>query len=124
MVNNLLKYPIENIKRVIVVDTQRRDRVKHLGEEILKKLDENQLECFIYDHHPPNPQRDLKEGKKLVKFWGSCCSVIVDEIKNYNQENPTSKIHLSKEEASILAIGIYEDTGAFLYEYTKTQDLL
>lgn len=93
LVFNLVKFPKNQFTKVVIVDTAKSTRIKHLGE-YLDKCEKKEVDVWVYDHHDPIEEQDLKVEKKeqvFVHSWGSACSVIVNEIKKHNQKNPESK---------------------------------
>ncbi len=67
---------------------------------------------ILYDHHKPDFKYD--EGK--VEEVGSATTLLVEELMKRD-------IPLTPEEASLIALGIYEDTGGFTYDGTTGRDL-
>ena len=70
-------------------------------------------DIYIYDHHPKAP----KGFKGKVDAVGSATTLIVEELQRLNKR-------ISPEDATILAFGIYEDTGSLTYEGTTERDAL
>ncbi|WP_448584113.1 CBS domain-containing protein [Thermocrinis sp.] len=70
-------------------------------------------DIYIYDHHPKAP----KDFKGKVDMVGSATTLIVEELQRLNKS-------ISPEDATILAFGIYEDTGSLTYEGTTERDAL
>lgn len=101
---------IENIEKLVIVDNS---SLKRVGERILE-FSKN-ADVIVYDHHP-----DIKNSSKEIKTnsfkIGAITSYFVNEIAKKN-------ISLTPEEATLLAIAIYEDTGNFLYNTTTPLDL-
>ena len=122
LITHLNKVPTNDIERVVIVDTSVKERLLHLGGELIEKVEKGEIKAIIFDNHPQNEEKDLK-GITHRKAWGSTCSLLVDEIKRINESKQEEKIELTKEEATIIAIGIYEDTGAFLFAGTQSEDL-
>ncbi len=102
---------LTKVKRVIVVDTRSK---KRLGS-LYKLIDKPDVEVIIYDHHEP-PEDDIKADKLYYKITGSNVTLMLEHIKKAN-------IEISPEEATLLALGIYEDTGFFTYISTTAEDL-
>ncbi|WP_461831617.1 CBS domain-containing protein [Aquifex sp.] len=69
-------------------------------------------EIIVYDHHPSG---DIKNFKGKVEKVGAATTLVVEELMNKN-------IPLTPEEATLLAFGIYEDTGNLTYEGTTPRD--
>ncbi len=99
------------VTRLIVVDTRQRSRLDRLQE----CLDNPGLEIHLYDHHPDAPG-DMKGDLEIVEETGSTATVFVRLFKEKH-------IELSSDEATLMALGIYEDTGSFLHSTTTPEDL-
>ncbi len=99
------------VKRVVICDTRQKSRVPHI-RQILEKGD---VEVHVFDHHP-DTEEDVDADKKVVKEIGATTSILVSIIKDKG-------IHITPEEATIMGMGIYEDTGGFLFSSTKPEDL-
>ncbi|MDR1360485.1 MAG: CBS domain-containing protein [Deltaproteobacteria bacterium] len=102
---------LSQIRLLVVVDTHQAHRLAHLGE----LLDKPGLVIHVYDHHPDS-ERDLSARKKTIRLWGATSSILAQLIRK-------KKIVLSRDEATLLGLGIYEDTGAFTFPSTTGQDL-
>ncbi|MCS6957671.1 MAG: CBS domain-containing protein [Aquificaceae bacterium] len=83
----------------------------HGYEEYLQRYGKRIGEVYIYDHHP-NAPRSFK-GK--VDMVGSCTTLLVEELIE-------RKMPIDPESATLLALGIYEDTGMLTYEGTTHRD--
>jgi tRNA nucleotidyltransferase (CCA-adding enzyme) len=88
------------ITRVILVDTRRRDRIGALAEIVARPG----VELHVYDHHPASPD-DLAGAHELVEEVGANTTLMVELLRRRS-------LALSPEEATVLALGIYEDTGS------------
>ncbi|MGE5398358.1 MAG: CBS domain-containing protein [Chitinophagales bacterium] len=100
---------INEIKRVIVVDT---NNVNRLG--LLKGLGELDVEYFVYDHHPTS-EDDIVGTIHEVHKVGAATTILVELIKK-------ADLSISPFEATILALGVYEDTGSLLFSSTTARD--
>ncbi len=83
----------------------------HNYEEYLQRFGKRIAKIHIYDHHPDAPRSF--EGK--VDKVGSCTTILVEELMHKNKP-------IDPESATILALGIYEDTGMLTYEGTTYRD--
>lgn len=101
----------EKVKSVILVDNTNYNRLGKLGK-FLKNNPEIPVIC--YDHH-----ERLNNSKHFMYYHqenlGSCVSLIMQDIMERN-------INIEPFLASILALGIYEDTGSFLAVDTNSKD--
>ncbi len=99
-----------NIERIIIVDTKIPSRIGE-GKEFLKAPN---AEIIVFDHHPPSA-RDIKNAKIISRNTGSNTTILVDLLKK-------KKEILSHFEATLLALGIYEDTGSFMFPSVSSMD--
>lgn len=97
------------IEKIVLVDTHNLQRAAGVKEEGVLE----QIPLVIYDHHPYDGV--ITEGMHIESI-GSCTSLIIEEIKKLN-------IQLSPFEATLLALGIYDDTGSLLFESTTVRDV-
>jgi len=101
---------LKQVSRVIVVDTANPER---LGQ--LKELSQNgMLDFHIYDHHP-HVADDLAGSVHEIHQTGALTTVMVEKII-------ARDIAISPFDATILALGIYEDTGSLLFPSTTERD--
>lgn len=100
----------ESVKLLVVCDTRQRPRVSHV-HPVLKNPG---LQIHLYDHHPDTTD-DLVADMSMVKDWGSTTTIITHEIMERG-------IQLGPEEATLLGLGIYEDTGSFGFNTTTPED--
>ncbi|MCW7754196.1 CBS domain-containing protein [Desulfobotulus sp. H1] len=100
----------ETIKTLVIVDTRQKDRI---GE--LASLTQSQdIALHIYDHHPPAPG-DLRGQIHVCGETGATVSLMVPLLIQHS-------IRLTPEEATLLAMGIYEDTGHLTSNSTTAED--
>ncbi len=102
----------ESVKKIVVCDTRQISRLSHI-QNILKA--NPGIEFHVYDHHPPS-EEDINASFGVVKRWGAAASILVSIIKERN-------IPITAEEATIIGMGIYEDTGNFTFSSTTYHDL-
>lgn len=94
------------VKRLFVVDTQRVPSVRGLKSSI---------PTHIIDHHPikdPLPQNYTI----VCELVGAVTTLLVEQIQQRD-------IALNSLEATLLALGIYEDTGSLSYKTTTPRDI-
>lgn len=101
------------LERIVLCDTRQRDRVGVIAEWLAERPD---LELIVYDHHPPS-EDDLEVGGGLVDPGaGSTSTLLLEEIDRRG-------LDLSVSEATLLLMGIYEDTGCLSYPSTGARDM-
>ncbi|HOL03891.1 MAG TPA: CBS domain-containing protein [Fervidobacterium sp.] len=112
-----LKKLSEPIDELIIVDTNGLDRV---GDEIKSRLS-NDVKITIIDHHPEiwPASEGMASGERVEKIFrqvGAATTIVVNMLKE-------NGIKITSEEATLLAIGIYEDTGSLLFSSTTIEDV-
>lgn len=99
---------MDEVEGIILVDTQRMP-----GVNGLKKT----LPVEIIDHHQPFERDDLKPHETfLSEEVGAATTLLVERIQQQH-------IALSTLEATLMALGIYEDTGSLSYGTTTPRDI-
>ncbi|NLW81532.1 MAG: CBS domain-containing protein [Desulfovibrionales bacterium] len=101
---------LDAVRLLVVVDTRQRARLTHV-EPLLAIPG---LEIHIYDHHPPSEDA-LTGTEEFCRPWGATTSIIVDRIRELS-------LAVSEDEATILGLGIFEDTGGFMFSATTGHD--
>lgn len=101
---------LAEVDLLIVVDTMQPNRLGRLVD-ILKNP---KLQVHIYDHHP-RVEGDLKGDVEIVESLGAVTTLLVEEIKRRD-------IPVSPFEATVLALGIYADTGCLVFGSTTDRD--
>lgn len=105
------KIKIEEITKLIIVDTRIKRRIGPFAN-VLKKRD---LEIHIYDHHPSTAD-DIKGDIDVIEEVGATTTIILRKLKEMNLE-------ISPIEATLFALGIYEDTGSLTFSTTTIDDI-
>jgi len=103
---------ISNIRRLIVVDTKGPGRIGRFAEIVSKPG----IEIHIYDHHP-FAKGDIKGTLEVVEEVGATATIFSDILKS-------KELHPSPMEATILCLGIYEETGSLMFPSTTERDIL
>lgn len=103
---------LKDVKSMIVVDT--RDS-KRLGT-LAKCLNNPGISVELYDHHPSTINA-MKGSLEIIRDVGSTATI-------FTQLFQEKKIEINSEEATVLALGIYQDTGSLTHSTTTADDLL
>jgi len=101
-----------NVKRLVLVDTKQPGRIGRLSS-LLKISD---LEIHIYDHHP-DMANDIKGHYEVIRPTGATVSILTGILRERG-------IRISSDEATIMCLGIYEDTGSFNFPSTTEEDFM
>lgn len=98
------------VTSLIMVDTRDPDRIGEFRDVALTPG----VEIIVYDHHPP-AEGDLAGIDDRSLDVGSTTSILVHEIRERG-------IALTPLEASVLLLGIHEDTGSLTYPGATAYD--
>ncbi|CCK80169.1 CBS domain-containing protein [Desulfobacula toluolica] len=96
--------------RLVIVDTRQTSRLPQVSD-LLRKKD---IKIDIYDHHPAM-EGDLKGSVEITRQTGATITILCSLLQE-------KKFFPTPEEATIMALGIYEDTGLFTYSSTTRED--
>jgi len=107
----LKNIPQDQIQRLIVVDTRQASRIGDFAQ----CLNNQGLDIHLYDHHPDTPD-DLHGSEEHVRQVGSTTTIFVRLFRKKG-------LQLTPEEATLMAMAIYEDTGSFAFDTTTPEDL-
>ena len=102
---------MDDVKRLIIVDNRHKSRIGEAASLVGKKG----LEVHIYDHHPRS-SRDIKGKVDIFKEVGATVSILLEVLLRKN-------IKLTPLEATLMLLGIYEETGSLSYATTTKLDV-
>ncbi len=102
---------ISRITRLILVDTKNPDRLGPFREIALS----GRVKIHVYDHHPPKDD-DLRGEVEVVEETGATATIFTEMIRE-------RKIPLTPMDATVLCLGIYEETGSLRFPTTTERDL-
>jgi tRNA nucleotidyltransferase (CCA-adding enzyme) len=111
-VERMKNIDLQEVKRLILVDTRQGSRIGKFSEVVSKP----DLEIHIYDHHPPSPD-DLHGSLEVVSEVGSTTTLLLNILQERG-------IEITSDEATIMLLGIYEDTGNLTFPSTKEEDFI
>jgi tRNA nucleotidyltransferase (CCA-adding enzyme) len=101
---------LREVERLILVDTRQISRIGKFSEIISKPG----LEIHIYDHHPPSPE-DLHGSLEVVSEVGATVTLLLSALQ-------ARGIEVTPDEATVMMLGIYEDTGNLTFSSTREED--
>ncbi len=116
-VTRLRGIDLDQVTRLILVDTQDPSRIGPL-----KQLCENPgVAIHVYDHHPSIDRSSqdvppLRADLRVVEPVGATTTILVERLHQKG-------VKLNPFEATVLALGIYEETGSLAYVSTTARDL-
>ncbi|MCF4113431.1 MULTISPECIES: CBS domain-containing protein [Dethiosulfovibrio] len=104
------KIRMDEVTQLIVVDTR---SVRRLG--VLAPLaGRPEVDVHVYDHHPPCSD-EIDASKKVIEPVGAAVTLILEEVLRRG-------IAPTPHEATLFALGIYEDTGGLIFGGTTKRD--
>ena len=101
---------LQEIRRLILVDTRQVSRIGRFSEIVSKP----ELEIHIYDHHPPSSE-DLHGSLEVISEVGATVTLLLEILQQKG-------IEITADEATIMLLGIYEDTGNLTFPSTREED--
>jgi tRNA nucleotidyltransferase (CCA-adding enzyme) len=101
---------LDAIERVVMVDTRDPGRIGEIGEVVGR----DGVEIIVYDHHP-RQVGDIETTHDYSMSVGATTSILVHEIRDRG-------IPLTPLEATVMLLGIHEDTGSLTYPGTTAYD--
>lgn len=110
------KIPLEEVDRLIIVDTRQLERIGKFKDLIKDNTsNNNKIPIHIFDHHPSR-SNDIIGEMMMVRQIGATTTILLEEI--IKKGIPISPIH-----ATIFSLGIYEDTGSLTFPTTTPADI-
>ncbi len=103
---------LKKVDTLVLVDTRSSSRIGRFAE----CLENPKIKIHIYDHHLKN-SGDLLGDYEVIEDFGSTTTLLVQILK-------AGRIEISPAEATIFALGIYEDTGSLTHLTTTPADLI
>ncbi|HET6420295.1 MAG TPA: A-adding tRNA nucleotidyltransferase [Geobacteraceae bacterium] len=103
---------LDDITRIILVDCQHSSRIGKFAEIIGRPG----LEIHVYDHHP-EAHSDIVPNGGQIRECGSSTTIITKILMD-------SGITVDSTEATLMMLGIYEDTGNLIFPSTTSDDYL
>ncbi|MEA3488923.1 MAG: CBS domain-containing protein [Candidatus Omnitrophota bacterium] len=98
---------MDDVTRLVIVDNRHRSRIGIAA----KLLDKQGVKVHVYDHHP-RTRFDIKADKDVFKEVGATVSILLEILARKR------KLSLSPLEATLMLLGIYEETGSLSYSTT------
>jgi tRNA nucleotidyltransferase (CCA-adding enzyme) len=103
---------LAKVRLLIIVDAKQPDRLGPFAELLSRK----DVKVHIYDHHPFG-RGDVRGEVERIEEVGATATIFTELLKE-------KKLHPTPMEATILALGIYEETGSLLFPSTTERDVL
>jgi tRNA nucleotidyltransferase (CCA-adding enzyme) len=100
------------VDTLILVDTRASTRIGPFAE----CLQNPGLKLHLYDHHLENAG-ELRGEVEVIADCGATTTLLVDILRQ-------QEISITPDEATLFALGIYEDTGSLTHLTTRPEDLI
>jgi len=109
-VERMKNIDLQEVRRLILVDTRQVSRIGKFSEIIQKPG----LEIHIYDHHPPSSE-DIRGTLEVVSEVGATVTLLLTLLRE-------KEIEITPDEATVMLLGIYEDTGNLTFSSAREED--
>jgi tRNA nucleotidyltransferase (CCA-adding enzyme) len=103
---------LSQVTRIVLVDTQEPDRIG-----TLKSCIENPaVEVVVFDHHiEPHSSCAGRSKQSVIESVGATTTLLVEQLRRRH-------IPVTPFEATVMALGLYEETGSFVFASTTSRD--
>lgn len=101
---------MDDISLLVVVDARSPSRIGPFAAV----LDNPGVEVHVYDHHP-KVQEDIKASFSVIEPVGSATTLLVELLLE-------RRVPITPQEATLYAMGVYEDTGALTFGAVSGRD--
>ncbi len=101
---------LDEVEALYIVDVNAPNRIGKFKDLINKDIP-----IIIYDHHKIN-EKTITVGERIILPYGACATILVQEIMK-------KSIPITPFEATVMALGIYTDTGSLVFSSTTYQDV-
>lgn len=103
---------LPQVRRLVLVDTRQIGRIGRLAELVGRP----DVEIHVYDHHPPS-ENDIRGSLEVCEPTGANVTLMIEAVR-------ARSVEISPDEATIMCLGLYEDTGSFTFPSTTARDFL
>lgn len=109
-IHKLREVDLSAVTRVILVDIRNSSRIGPFREVVQRPG----VEVHVFDHHP-DAEADIRGSHEVIRKVGSTTTILVEILRE-------KKIPISPDEATVMMLGIYEDTGSLIFPSTTVDD--
>jgi tRNA nucleotidyltransferase (CCA-adding enzyme) len=108
---------VAQVTKLILVDTHEPDRIGPFKQCWL----DPKVEVLVFDHHGVDPgvtgaPSNGKSITQVIETVGATATMLIERVRE-------GGVPLTSEEATVLALGLYDETGSFTYSSTTPRDL-
>lgn len=109
----LKELDLTQVTRLVLVDTQDADRIGALKS----CLDNPSVEVVVFDHHVEHAlERPNRSARSVIDQVGATTTILIEQLRQRH-------VAVTPLEATIMALGLYEETGSFAFPSTTSRDL-
>ncbi|GAB4368312.1 MAG: CBS domain-containing protein [Deltaproteobacteria bacterium] len=109
-IHKLREVDLSAVTRVILVDIRNSSRIGAFREVVHRPG----VEVHVYDHHP-DEEADIRGTLEVIRKVGSTTTILVGILMERG-------IPITPDEATVMMLGIYEDTGSLIFPSTTVED--
>ena len=103
---------LPQVTRIVLVDTQEPTRIGTLKSCI----EDPAVEVVVFDHHiEPTSSCVGRSKQSVVESVGATTTLLVEQLRRRH-------IPVTPFEATVMALGLYEETGSFVFASTTSRD--
>ncbi len=111
-ITKLKELDLAQITRLILVDTQEPNRIGTLTS----CLENPAVEVVVFDHHlEPDSACAARSKQSVIESVGATITLLVEQLRRRH-------IPVTPFEATVMALGLYEETGSFAFASTTSRD--
>jgi len=110
-IDRLKNIEVDSIEKLIIVDNRNPARLGKLSGALKRPG----IVVHIYDHHPA-ADGDIRGEREVIEEIGATTTIMVELIRQKG-------IPITPLEATIFALGIYEETGSLTFVSTTVRDV-
>lgn len=111
-ISKLKEIDLARVTRVILVDTQEPNRIGTLNACIENPA----IDVVVFDHHIESDSVCAGRSKQsVVESVGATTTLLVEQLRRRH-------IPVTPFEATVMALGLYEETGSFTFPSTASRD--
>ena len=112
-ISKLKSIDLSQVTRLVLVDTQEAERIGSLKA----CLDDPSIEVVVFDHHVEGDSVGARWSKQsLIQPVGATTTILIEQLQR-------RQIPVTPFEATVMALGLYEETGSFEFASTTSRDL-
>lgn len=111
-ISKLKDIDLSQITRLVLVDTQEPNRIGALKSCIANPA----VEVVVFDHHPePDSSLTGRSKQSVIESVGATTTLLIEQLRRRH-------IPVTPFEATVMALGLYEETGSFVFSSTTSRD--